>query len=302
MKELLTEREYKKIFLKETQRFPQFLVPLFKSTAENLNNAISSLISEELESGSLAYYPPKNDYAKCIIFIIELFKTNDISNVQQYHAGYIGRYLNLNEEKFDYVTIKIKCPYKEKDFGKPFINAIVYHELEHMYDDYMRQKNHGIAMTDDFNAHQILEFTKYIKNNYSNNLFLYTIKNIIYLGDINEIKAFSVQAYKELEDINCTRENYLKDIENITSYKTYKYVKEKQLPLIKTANDEDLNLLISIYQKFPRLMLPKKQPKETLEKYREKLYKWSDHKLHVFMKRFGGVLSLYLQNKIQGKP
>lgn len=258
---MLTEREYKKIFLSETQHFPEFLVPIFKSTTQYLDAIIASMIKSNIEKYITPFYLTTNEYLDSIIFDIELFGTNDVTDLRQYNAEYFGNYLNPIEKRFQYITLKIKCPYNGNDFGLPFLNSVVYHELEHMFDDYICQKNGGSAMIDDLKNIQSYDFFEYMINNYSNNRFLLAIAKVCYFCQIDEIKTFSTQAYKELEDSNCNRENYHEAIKQISSYKQYKDIQDKQLEFIKISTDNDIKMLISIYKKFPKLIIPQKQNK-----------------------------------------
>lgn len=296
---ILTERQFSELILLEDKHFPLFLKPLMIDATSFAKKAIDDAIKYNHTSWNYIMQTPECDYTENIVFNVNITNIEN-AGVNDYEGYYIGNYINPVKEKFDYITIKLIVPMNTNSGYNPaFIDMTIFHEVEHMYDDWMRQINNGYASIDDKVENNIINLFDDIEKNYKDNKFLMGVAGIAYLSIKDEEKAFLTQTYTELQRVNCTRFNYQEKIKETYSYKQYNDIIKNKLPIIKTSSIEDLNLLIELCKKYKDSNIPKFSG--NYSQYRNKLIKWGEFTAHQFIKKFGGVLTQYLENNIKGK-
>ena len=261
--------------------------------------AIDDAIKYNHTSWDYIMQTPECDYTENIVFNVNITNIEN-AGVNDYEAYYIGNYINPVKEKFDYITIKLIVPVNtNSEYNPAFIDMTIFHEVEHMYDDWMRQINNGYASIDDKVENNIINLFDDIEKNYKDNKFLMGVAGIAYLSIKDEEKAFLTQTYTELQRVNCTRFNYQEKIKKTYSYKQYNDIIKNKLPLIKTSSIDDLNLLITLCKNYKENNIPKFNG--NYSQYRNKLIKWGEFTAHQFVKKFGGILTQYLEDNIKGK-
>ncbi len=291
---ILTERQFSELILSESKHFPLFLKPLMLDVAEFAKKCISFNIENNITEKDFYFYPRNCEYTDAIILKIKVFESDNI-NLNEFESFYHSAHINPIKEKFDYSTISIMVPFNTKEkFISPFVDVCIFHEVEHLYDDWMRQINGGYSSTNDNVEHSVLEFYSTVENEYKDNKFLLIIANIAYLSIKDEEKAFLTQAYVELQNLKCDRFNYKDKIKETTSYKHYNNIVKNHIPIIKSCGDEDLNCLNNILKKYEHINIPKNNKNNSL--YRNDLIKWAEYTSHTFIKKFGGILTQYLED------
>lgn len=296
---ILTERQFSELILLEDKHFPLFLKPLMIDATSFVKKAIDDAIKYNHTSWNYIMQTPECDYTENIVFNVSITNIEN-AGVNDYEAYYIGNYINPVKEKFDYITIKLIVPVNtNSEYNPAFIDMTIFHEVEHMYDDWMRQINNGYASIDDKVENNIINLFDDIEKNYKDNKFLMGVAGIAYLSIKDEEKAFLTQTYTELQRVNCTRFNYQEKIKETYSYKQYNDIIKNKLPLIKTSSIDDLNLLITLCKNYKENNIPKFNG--NYSQYRNKLIKWGEFTAHQFIKKFGGILTQYLEDNIKGK-
>lgn len=291
---ILTERQFSELMLFESKHFPIFLKPLMLDVSEFTKKCVNNSIKNNIVSNDYYFQPSECDYTNLIILKITLKKSENVS-LSDFESMYHSAYINPINEKFDYTTISLTVPYnKENSFISPFIDVCIFHEIEHMYDDWMRQINGGYSSVEDVLEKNVLELYNLIESKYKDNKFLMAIANIAYLSIKDEEKAFLTQTYAELQNIKCNRFNYKEKIKETISFKQYNNVLKNCIPTIKSCSDEDLLLLNNLVQNYETINIPKNKKNYSL--YRNSLIKWGEHTAHTFIKKFGGVLTQYLED------
>ena len=137
-----------------------------------------------------------------------------------------------------------------------------------------------------------------LRNLTGENIIIQTLFNIVYTGYKFEEKAFIIQSYHEFEKVGCTPLNYKAKYKETLPYQNYMRMFDKTVKTLQTVSNEELEdtnyLFNTVYKdkNIPKLPINKFNPNA----YRQKLIGLAEKIKHDFLKKYGGVLTAYLDD------
>lgn len=290
---LLTESLMKTIFLNEKRHIPHEIKPIQEDVYTYIMNIFNTIYKSDKNENTVVY---KNKNKFFDELTINFYRITD----DDYYASYTGGYLN-NNDKLENVSINI---FYNKSVNLHILSASllipIYHEVEHLYDDWVRQVNGGYAYLDDNSTDYNNIMWGISKKYLPDNKLIDTICKVSYLSLKIEEKAFLDSVYNELKILSANSYNYREKIEDCESYVKYKKIKNVFIPIIKSSNNIDIILLNSVLNNLKRNgnkhNIPCIVGNESDGQYKERLIKWCEYVFNRFMKRVGGVIIQYLQD------
>ena len=104
--------------------------------------------------------------------------------------------------------------------------------------------------------------------------------------------------YDELKAIGCTDENYREKYKETITYKNYTKLKNVIKQEITSSSDNELkNINHVLNTEYKETHLPKiSNNKFDVEIYKNKVNKFIDNVCHDFIKKYGGILTAYLND------
>jgi hypothetical protein len=289
----INEVQYADMFLNEERHYPKFL--------DKLKMDVTSAVDEEIDKRGKdkQYHFNTNiniisEYCDEINIDVTLNTNADINDKRQYHASYYNANHCLQNGKLICPQLSIVCPYVNRRINGFKLYYVIAHELTHLYDDWKRlkcgkdsillyQKNVG---TISFLQEMIRIGTSLTKG----------IGMLSYLSLKVERQAFLSQTVQELKALWCTQFNYRDKLKETVFYgnliKSYSWFCNG---LNNISNKELIDLNRWIINNFPNASIPKYDVKIfNAEQYRQKLMWWADKIYHQTMKKYGSVVSYYV--------
>lgn len=298
----INEAQYRKLFLSEKLHYDySALYLLLKSIRGKLCQKIDEKI-KLMKNNNVEKYkfntiiqPNINKYCDSIIFTINIQKTNKkiLNAIAQYvnNKGELDNFTNKLIEPQIKIHVDIDSNYT---YNKLYLYSHLSHELTHLIDDYeeLQRGNPSLSYN---NMSGTLET---LRNLAAENDTMQTLFNIIYTGYKFEQKAFINQSYHEFEKVGCTPYNYKEKYKETLPYRNYTRMFNKVIQSLQNASDkelEDTNYLFNTVYKDKNI--PKLQLNNfNAETYRQKLIQLAEKIKHDFMKKYGGVLTAYLDD------
>lgn len=298
----INEVQFRKLFLIEKLHYDyKFLSPLLKNVEEKLYVKIDEKI-KLIKNNNLKKYTfsniiklNENKYCDTIVFSINITKTdNNTSNVVAQYVNHKGE-LDSFTKKLIEPLIKINIVLDNKyDYNRLYLHSYLSHELTHLIDDYeeLIKGNTSLSYKNVTGTLEILRNLSIV------NPIFQTIFNIIYTGYKFEKKAFINQSYHELKKVGCTPENYKEKYKETLPYQNYIRMYDKAIETLQNANNNDLKdanffICTNIKDKnIPRIPVNN----FNTEIYRQKLIQLACKTKHDFLKKYGGILTAYLDD------
>ena len=195
---------------------------------------------------------------------------------------------------FNKIMNKLSCPSiylnitlgKNGTYNEHQLKTSISHELMHLYDDW-NSLSHGNGP---INTNQDLM--------QKDNHLLQNMGKLLYLSNKFEKKAFITQVYNELNAVGCTDENFREKYKETITYKNYNKLETLIKQEIISSSDEELqNINYILNSEYKDTHLPKLSIHNfNANEYRDKLNKFIDNVCHDFIKKYGGILTAYLQD------
>lgn len=293
--ERLTESELSKLLLNEELHYPRYLEEMTNIILQWSKDDISSLLNNNENNGDFLHFFNDNHYVDRLSLSINLSDNNIFSNAK---AQYYNEYGSFG---FNKVTNKLTCPNiylnisfnKEGKYNEEMLKTSISHELMHLYDDWKALSKGKESITSDVDlmaAHNMM-FQNPDK-------LLQNMGKLLYLSNKFEKKAFIAQVYDELKAIGCTDENYREKYKETITYKNYNKLETLIKQEIISSSDEELqNINYILNSEYKDTHLPKLSIHNfNANEYRDKLNKFIDNVCHDFIKKYGGILTAYLQD------
>lgn len=289
----INEVQYADMFLNEERHYPKFLDKL----KMDVTRAIEVEIDKRTKDKQYHFNTNisiNSEYCDEINIDVTLQPYGDINDRLQYQASYYNDNNYLQNGKLIWPQLIIMCPFVNHitDYFRLYYS--VSHELTHLYDDWMSLKyGRKSILSYPQNRDTILFSQRAIKMGTDLGK---GIGMLSYLSLKVERQAFLSQTVQELKGLGCTQFNYKEKLKETVFYgnltKSYKLFYEG----INNTYDEDLVRLNKwVIRKFPKASVPKYDVKiMNAEQYRQKLMCWADKIYHQTMKKYGSVVSYYV--------
>lgn len=306
---VLTERQYdlmKRGKVNEANGYPKFLDGYFAEIYAYVRKTVDDMLMFEYYESKDYYIPKDTTYANEIFIKITLFKDNDILDVRKYTGEFST--VEFSDGKLSRPILNFAFPF-DNNFVVyySYMYGVMCHEVEHLYDEWKRYttSGHGVNWPER-NRESYLAFEKYRKPSGQDDLRS-VIGKICYLDNYSERNAFATQTYWELKRVDCSSGNYNRVMKETMPYKNYKKIKKVFVPMIKNASAEELwDLNKGVFDVYPSSEIPKfdyhkkdVNDAELIERYRNKLIQWAERTFDRFMKKFYGVVYLYLEDELR---
>ena len=289
----INEVQYADMFLNEERHYPKFL--------DKLKMDVTHAVDEEIDKRTKdkQYHFNTNininsEYCDEINIDVTLNTNMNINDKCQYQASYYNENNCLQNGKLNCPQLRIVCPYVDRRINGFKLYYVIAHELTHLYDDWKRLKcgKESILLypqnmdTISFLQEMIRIGTSLTKG----------IGMLSYLSLKVEQQAFLSQTIQELKQIGCTQFNYRDKLKETVFYGNL--IKSYGLfcnSLNNAPNKGLTDLNKWIINNFPKASVPKYDIKAfNIEQYRQKLMRWADNIYHQTMKKYGSVVSYYV--------
>lgn len=293
--ERLTESELSQLLLNEELHYPRYLEEMTDIILQLCKDDISSLLKNKESNGDFLHFFKDNQYADRLSLSISISEGNMFTNTS---AQYYNEYGNFG---FNKIMNKLSCPSiylnitlnKNGTYNEHQLKTSISHELMHLYDDWnsLSHGNGPINTNQDLMAANNMMFQK-------DNHLLQNMGKLLYLSNKFEKKAFITQVYNELNAVRCTDENFREKYKETITYKNYNKLDTLIKQEIISSNDEELqNINYILNSEYKDTHLPKLSIRNfNANEYRDKLNKFIDNVCHDFIKKYGGILTAYLQD------
>ena len=293
--ERLTESELSQLLLNEELHYPRYLEEMTDIILQWCKDDISSLLNNKESSGDFLHFFKDNKYADRLSLSISISEGNVFTNTR---AQYYNEYGTFG---FNKIISKLSCPSiylnitlgKNGTYNEHQLKTSISHELMHLYDDWnsLSHGNGPINTNQDLMAAHNMMFQNTDK-------LLQNMGKLLYLSNKFEKKAFITQVYNELNAVECTDENFREKYKETITYKNYNKLDTLIKQEIISSNDEELqNINYILNSEYKDTHLPKLSIHNfNANEYRDKLNKFIDNVCHDFIKKYGGILTAYLQD------
>ena len=293
--ERLTESELSQLLLNEELHYPRYLEEMTDIILQWCKDDISSLLNNKESSGDFLHFFKDNKYADRLSLSISISEGNVFTNTR---AQYYNEYGTFG---FNKIISKLSCPSiylnitlgKNGTYNEHQLKTSISHELMHLYDDWnsLSHGNGPINTNQDLMAAHNMMFQNTDK-------LLQNMGKLLYLSNKFEKKAFITQVYNELNAVGCTDENFREKYKETITYKNYNKLETLIKQEIISSNDEELqNINYILNSEYKDTHLPKLSIHNfNANEYRDKLNKFIDNVCHDFIKKYGGILTAYLQD------
>lgn len=293
--ERLTESELSQLLLNEELHYPRYLEEMTDIILQWCKDDISSLLNNKESSGDFLHFFKDNQYADRLSLSISISEGNMFTNTR---AQYYNEYGTFG---FNKIISKLSCPSiylnitlnKNGTYNEHQLKTSISHELMHLYDDWnsLSHGNGPINTNQDLMAAHNMMFQK-------DNHLLQNMGKLLYLSNKFEKKAFITQVYNELNAVGCTDENFREKYKETITYKNYNKLETLIKQEIISSSDEELqNINYILNSEYKDTHLPKLSIHNfNANEYRDKLNKFIDNVCHDFIKKYGGILTAYLQD------
>lgn len=290
---LINEAQYANMFLNEERHYPKFLEQL----KTNVFNFVINVIENCYKNKKLEYQTAmkfKCDYCDEIIFDIILRRDLDINDKRMYRAYYVNNYNQLYNGKLYKPQITIDIPIKNGKTDYFRIEYSISHELTHLYDDWMRMREGKESISMNQKNSETTNVVNYLLQ--SDNEMYRSVGVIAYLSLKVERKAFLSQTVQELKGLGCNQFNYKEKLKETTLYNNLTKGYRMFCNGMKNSNIETLYALnAALINTFPKSNIPKCDVKTfNYSEYCNNLAKWVNYAYHQIMKRYGSVVSYYI--------
>lgn len=238
-------------------------------------------------------FTKENQYCTQLLVSITLNRRTDYSNRRHTNGAFYND-SNIVNGKLMAPEFDIEVGIGENDeVSTQWLNLIVDHEMNHLYDDWQWQTTGHERLTD--NAEWNHGDGDFIQKNLGNkeNKLVQALAWCVYASLWTESNSYVNQAFKEFEYVKMKPRNVHEKIKATTSYRNYsKQMIDLKWWLGKCSEEEVRSTVNGLFKTYGKISIPK--PKQG-EDYRERLTKWSESIYNKFMKRYCGIASLYLE-------
>lgn len=288
-KYILNEVQYRKMFLSERLHYPKYMEKLFKEVFDEAKTYINNFLEDRTDREHIIVLE-NNIYFDSLKLIIKNFQSVSDRIVAEYNNTQ-GNFDSISEKLIE-PTITVYIPDSLTECNDIELYSDLSHELTHLFDDYIscRQGNGSI------NFNKNTETIPKLMNSYNN--LLKNIGKLLYLSFYAGKKAFVTQSYNEFKKVGCTPENYKDKYKETIPYKNYKKLSTTIKNEILNSEDYELKILNNeVNSKYKNTIIPRVDiNKFNPDDYRRILSQFIDKQFHNFMKKFGGILTCYLED------
>jgi hypothetical protein len=286
-------------FLNETAHYHKFLEPV----VNQLCTAIKNIITDDLfvtgcKETKISLNCKYTDSVTAMITPQYCYTKNDIYSFKKYSAQYINTSPRLDENgKLTGIYFTIDLPYNLENnrpiYTTMYLESFLSHEVTHMYDDWIQLTKTGTSMT---------QSPRRVTNPENSTPIIGGLLKIAYFTDKPEEKAFVNMSYKEFERVGVSYKNFQTKMKETLPYKQYFKTINEIIPQLEKYD----SILICVEVKnnegdliHKGIPLPKKD--EHIDIYKNRVISWCYYQIKQFLKKFGGILTYYLETKIN-KP
>lgn len=290
---MINEIQYADMFLNEERHYPKFLENLKTRTFE----FVFEIIEKCQKSRIYEYQAIMNidcEYCNEIIFDITLRNGLDIGDKRLYRAYYVNNYNQLYNGKLYKPQITIDVPINNRRTNYFMIDYLISHELTHLYDDWMRMREGKESISMNATNAETTNVVNYLLS--CEDEMCRGVGVIAYLSLKVERKAFLSQTVQELKGLGCNQFNYKEKLKETTLYNNLTKGYRMFCYGMKNSNRDELYLLnVKIIKTYPKANIPKCDIKTfNYDEYCRKLSKWVNNVYHQTMKKYGSVVSYYI--------
>lgn len=266
-----TDREMSNCLLNEERHYPDFLIQIVDEILNDAKECFKSWRDGAYYSGEFLlkdFVLRDNKYAKRITIKFSVLEYVDASDIKKYKCSYVSSKID-SDGKLQNPFLLVNIPSGGDGqiyWGK--VRFALSHEVEHMFDDWTRQRNGYPAIGLDSTIKSNYAF---FNNNINSSNDLYKKVAILsYLQFRTEQDAFATQTFSELVSLGTTDDNYRQTLKQTVGYRNYSKIMTEIIPVIKNANQEELKDLMDYLSKpqDENLCFPKINKDIDIETYR----------------------------------
>ena len=277
--------------LEEERHHTDFLDLFKKDVSDFIMKMIDNMIRNK-EYDLTKTFTKDNQYCDQLIINVKLNLRYDWSNRRHTNGAFYGgrKIMNgkLPSPEFD-IEVGIS---ENNEVPEMWVNLIVDHEMNHLYDEWQWQSTGHEPITGNIEWNH--GDGKFIQDNLGNreNKLIQSLAWTVYASLWTESNSYINQAFKEFEYIKLKPRNVHQKIKSTVSYRNY----SKQMIDLKwwvgNSTEEEIRITINeLFRIYGKVSIPKPRPNED---YKNRLMKWSEGIYNRFMKRYCGIVSLYL--------
>ena len=300
-----TDREMSNCLLNEERHYPDFLIPIVDELLNDTKECFKSWRDGAYYSGEFLlkdFELRDNKYLKRITIKFSVLEYVDASDIKKYKCSYVSSKIN-SDGKLQNPFFLVNIPsggdgqiYWDK------VRFILSHEVEHMFDDWTRQRN----------GYPEIGLDSYVKSNYaffenninSDNDLYRKVAMLSYLQFRTEQNAFVTQTFCELASLGTTDDNYRQTLKQTVGYRNYNRIQTEIIPSIRCASQKDIEkLMLDLADnQSENLCFPAIRQNINVETYRNMLILYAETIAKKFFKRFYGIVSLYVDKWKETHP
>ena len=284
--------------LLEGQHYPEFL--------DNFKIQITSEIINELKKlprpDTFTIDVHDYDYVKKIRVVTEVINNDDINNEMYYTANYDSLGTEFKNKSLCIGVITLFFPIDmDGNTNYDLIEETIYHELNHIYDDYTKRKydvekgREPKPLGDNLHLQAV--------NTMIHDNLLDDLGFLAYYNAKTEEQAFLSTVPKELEYRGANRDNIQTLMRTIPTYSQIYQHHRTALSFLKDKNKWSDDVLIMVNDKirdrYPDAGVPYCKMYVVPDEYRKKLIAWCESVYDRFIKRYYSVVQYYLDNKVK---
>lgn len=289
----INENQYHSLFLDEERHYPKFLDNLKFNVSCKIYERLNDMIGGEVYKNTFTL-PVDCEYVDEILVGATITVGGDLTDPKSYTARYFNNDPNLVFGKVHKPVLIISCPSSDGKIDLMTLTYVLSHELTHLYDDWVSISNgNGCISAND----TISDTTSLIGlESIPDNTILKDIAFLSYMSLKTEKQAFLSQTVQELKALDCTMWNYKEVIKKTTLYNNVYKAHKNFTEAIENLDSEQLyDICKYITDNHPNANVPQMSLNVfNPEKYKIKLMKWADKNYKDIMKRYGSVVSYYL--------
>lgn len=299
----INEKQLNELLIHEKLHYNYDIEPLLSEVMDTLNAKISNTLKQmrkyKVDNHEETFNVPiKNSkYIDNIEFTIKYDMFIDTNKVNKSTASYYNENPEIDRStgKMRYPTITVKLPFNNMYYyDRLLLKSAVSHELTHLIDDY----EEIIRDNTPINYRKMPLTIQTMHELGADNKLYNALFMLLYTGYEFEKKAFINQAYNDLKRVGCNPYNYKEVYKKTDPYITYTNMYNKSINIIQNASDnelEELNFVLNTAytnHDIPRMNIGY----FTADEYRAKLINMAKRIRHDFMKKYGGIITAYLED------
>lgn len=294
---MITEEQYKRIFLGEESHHPHYLDEFNRRLSDKIISTIRGMVKSNTSYKTIIFDGDNFLYRALEVNISIYADNQDINDPKNYPSTFFSGRLD-KDGKLEKATINIWVPFTtEGHINEECIRSVVFHETMHLDDDRTNQINglSPISLHPTTQKNYDLMADKDIQRN----RIAKDLAALIYCTSRFERKAYLAQVLNELSRVGCNWQNFRTAMTNTVPYRNMRLTADSIIEALDSAEDGDVEKAVAlIREKTTNSNLP--DPKKISGRdLKEKLARWTESEYRKFLKKYAGATMHFLDEMPQ---